>query len=40
MFVDVSIGKKGELSIEEIRKISKSLGEVESILISLLSSKS
>ncbi|MEM2189848.1 MAG: RNA-binding protein [Archaeoglobaceae archaeon] len=40
MFVDAVADKKGELSVEEIRKISKNLGEVESILISLLSSKS
>lgn len=40
MFVDATIDKKGELSIEEIRRISRALGEVESILISLLSSKS
>ncbi|TDA26631.1 MAG: RNA-binding protein [Archaeoglobi archaeon] len=39
MFVDASLGKKGELGIDEIRKISKSLGEVESLLISLLSQK-
>ncbi len=37
MFVDASLGKKGELDIDEIRKISKSLGEVESLLISLIS---
>jgi predicted RNA-binding protein with EMAP domain len=37
MFVDASLGKKGELGIDEIRKISKSLGEVESLLISLIS---
>lgn len=39
MFVDASLGKKGELGIDEIRKISKSLGEVESLLISLISQK-
>ncbi len=39
MFVDASLGKKGELDIDEIRKISKSLGEVESLLISLISQK-
>lgn len=40
MFVDAVVDKKGELSIEEIRKVSKSLGEVESLLISMLSGKS
>ncbi|MCS7130140.1 MAG: RNA-binding protein [Archaeoglobaceae archaeon] len=39
MFVEATLEKKGELSIEEIRKISRSLGEVEALLISLLSSK-
>ncbi len=36
MFVDAELGKKGELSVEEIRSISDKLGEVESILISYL----
>ncbi|MCS7143528.1 MAG: RNA-binding protein [Archaeoglobaceae archaeon] len=39
MFVEAVLDKKGELSVEEIRKISKSFGEVEALLISLLSSK-
>lgn len=40
MFVEASLNKKGELSIEDIRGLSKSFREVESILISLISSKS
>ena len=36
MFVDVTIEKKGELSLEEIGSISDKLGEVESAIISLI----
>lgn len=37
MFVPASLQKKGELEIEEIRSIADKLGEVESILIELIS---
>ncbi len=37
MFVPASLQKKGELEINEIRSIADKLGEVESILIELLS---
>jgi predicted RNA-binding protein with EMAP domain len=37
MFVPASLQKKGELELEEIRSIADKLGEVESILIELLS---
>ncbi len=37
MFVKASLEKKGELDIEEIRSIADALGEVESILIELVS---
>lgn len=36
MFVDAEIGKKGELSLEEIRAIADKLGEVEAILVELI----
>ncbi len=36
MFVDASLDKTGELNIEEIRKISDKLGEVESIILEVL----
>jgi len=37
MFVKAEMKKKGELSIDEIRSIAGSLGEVESIIIELIS---
>ncbi len=37
MFVPASLQKKGELELEEIRSIADKLGEVESVLIELLS---
>jgi len=37
MFVPVSLQKKGELELEEIRSMADKLGEVESILIEMLS---
>ncbi len=36
MFVDASFSKLGELSLDEIRGISDKLGEVDSVLISIL----
>ncbi len=36
MFVEAEFEKKGELSIEEIEKIADKLGEVESVLFSLI----
>ncbi len=37
MFVDAAFDKKGELSIEDIRSISNKLGEVEAVVVELLS---
>jgi len=37
MFVPASLGKKGELGLEDIRSIAKALGEVESVIIELIS---
>ena len=37
MFVDVSLDKRGELNPEEIKSIGNALGEVESMIIALIS---
>ncbi|MFN3384387.1 MAG: RNA-binding protein [Archaeoglobaceae archaeon] len=36
MFVDAEFGKKGELTLEEIRSISEKLREVETVLVSIM----
>lgn len=36
MFVEAKLGKKGELSLEEIRAIANKLGEVEAVLVELV----
>ncbi len=36
MFVEANLGKKGELSLEEIRAIASKLGEVEAVLVELV----